>query len=686
MNKTWLDKFINDKAEPIARTIYASYVEHVARLMEGKSNKFSSIDEALTDFATRLGLSSVEMEILKKQAMTKNAQMNLENLEAEGITDPKAIEFMSKSKGKHTKDTLSPFVLNEGDNDHLQKLLTEKKQKLKPSSNISEDQDNELSTALNSTGSLAILVKYSQDLGKILPFSGPPSKENLDTLRKELGVAGFEEGADESGFDIDTPFKIARFAYKFTDMNGKFPQPGAPIKVTVFEFGLFKDKLIQLLNVELRKKLAQELPFDEWIAFVTNLVKSEEMGSALGWGIIQKLTSMKRQLFGDKDSPPFSMEEGEKRVSRSIKELIGYFPISYRKVILELMTKGEYRHLLARASESRHEKIFSSGYRKASFVLMQSFAPFKTLSFSDSKEQRIELLKAIIERAKATGGSTKYSFEEFKTLLSSLGISFKEIPSKDEVQNIKVHSKIPSLQIENIKNDDYKPATYEGNLKSPEEQEKLLTSLHNNLTQATQSQLPLAYVPKDDGSVEPVFLEDMIKGYNKVDLTTPQLEGKDKTLNNPKTGLHPSFEGVVEHTRPSKPSSDFKSTPKPDLESPIQALIDKMKKKKSQASYKFASNELWMDSAGTSYSSEQEVIKAFQQDVLKALDEKELVDQVVKALLGDISNTILPVKQIEPSSKEKLPLAAHSLVRLKKVAALIKDKKLKIKLSNLIRR
>jgi hypothetical protein len=689
MNKTWSDKFIEAQAKPITRTVYASYVEHIARLMEGKSNKFSSIDEALTDFATRLGLSNIEMEMLKKQAMVKNAQLSLEALEDEGITDPKAIEFMSKSKGKHTKNTLSPFILNKNDGNRLQRLLTEKKQKLHPSSNTSESQNNELSTALNSTGSSEILTKFSQDLGKILPFSGSPSKESLEELRKELGVAGFGEGTDKVGFDIETPFKIARFAYKFTDMNGKFPQPGSPIKVTVFEFGMYKDKLIQILNTELRKKLAQELPFDEWIAFVTNLVKSEEISSALGWGLIQKLTSMKRQLFGDKDSPPFFIEEGEKRISRSIKELIGYFPVSYRKVILELMAKGEYRHLLARASESRHEQIFSTGYRKASFVLMQSFAPFKTLSFSGSKEQRAELLRAVIEKAKASGGSTAYSFEEFRALLNSLDISFEEVPSTNEEQSIKIHSKIPPLQIKNIKNDSYKPTTYEGDLKSPEEQEKLLASFHDNLTQATQSQLPLAYVPKDDGSIEPVFLEDMVKGYNKVDLTSPQIEGKEKSLNNPKTGLHPSFEGVVEQkTTRSNPKTDFLEPSTPTSDSSLQSLLDKIKKKK-QASYKIAGTELWMDSTGAKYSSAQEVAKAFHDAALQSLNQNEIVSQVVNSLLGEVPNTSLPIKKQEerPSKEEeKLPLAAHSLLRLKKLAVLTKNKQLKAKLSKLIRR
>ena len=71
----WLDKFLDEKLLKVAKNVEASYINHIVRIFEGKSEKFSSIDDALTDFSSRLGLSSLEFDSLKKQAMVKMAAL-----------------------------------------------------------------------------------------------------------------------------------------------------------------------------------------------------------------------------------------------------------------------------------------------------------------------------------------------------------------------------------------------------------------------------------------------------------------------------------------------------------------------------------------------------------------------------------------------------------------------------------
>lgn len=665
-----------EASQPISKT--ASYTDYVIRLFEGKSNKYSSVEEALSDFSSRLGLSSLDRDQLKKQALLKIAQ--LKTFEDEGITDPKAISYMSKAKNKHTNQSGSPFVVNKQNEKTLSDKLKKRKQ---DRSNNHEDpnqqasQANEFANNANSDGSASArlqvqrLEKLAEEFGKILPFNRAPSEQSIEQLKKEL-----------SATDIDTSFKISRYGFNFTDINGKYPQPGKPIRVTAYQYSFLKDNLIKLINDDLKKQLSQEMDFDGWISFLEEKVKTKQLPSTEGWELIDKLEKMKRQLYGDDKTRPFIIDEGGKRITQQIKKMLSWFPVSYRNKILKMMAEGKYRHLLSEASDKDHSSIFPTSYRRASFVLMDSFAPYNHIVFKPEKEKLKQLLQTIV-----TNKKQQYSQEEFIDILNSLDISYQLVPSSKEYQIVPLHSKV-KIKIDASSNEGYKPSTFEDIGASAESKEKLLQQFHNQLMTAINSELPLVHEPQPDGSIKELYLDDIVN--NKKDYTASSIAGEDKDsrISNPKSGMHPSFEGTIEqrsgedlfeNTRSKRktptPSSSKSKSPQ-DLQDLLQKLKNRQGSNKKYLNRYAESSGLWIDDRGRSFNSEDEMKTVLYKEMIEEASPK-IIQEIVESLSNQIQDSSQPnipntveqdkdLEQDQDQSSEQ-PLAAN--LKFKKVLA-----------------
>lgn len=697
------DKVINSKITKIAKQIEASYIDEMVRLFEGKNQKFSSIEEALSDFSERLGLTNVDVNKIKKQAMKKLAQTNpkmLRKLEQEGITDPKAIEFMSKSKGKHTDDTESPFVLKDGDEKEINNKINRKKEELskdRPSGD--DDQKNEFTSNVSTEGNsfaaqIIRLKRYAQQFGKLLDLK-TPSLEKMEELQKELGA-----------IDIDTPFQSSRFGFKFTDLDGKFPKPGKPVKVTAYQYSFLKNEIVKTINENLRNQLNEEMPLDQWIEFINQKVQSQEVTNTMGWKLVDELEKMKRQLYGDIKTKPFVIDDSGKYISQKIKEIMRWFPVSYRRQILRMLAAGEYRHLL---SEASGKEAFATTYRRGSFVMMDSFAPYESLKIEPTTEQKEQLLKAVV-----TSGKNQFGYEDFIQLLDQLQIKYYHAPSDIDYQTLPLHSRV-KIRVENKLNSSYKPFTYEKEVVDIQDKEKLLQSLHNKLMVAVENNLPLAYAPQSDGSTKEVRLDQI--GKTKTDYTLSQIQEDDQRVNNPKAGLHPIFQGNVEQRKLDMGIGDLlKPRIKPeekkekaytiDLDEPEilepeesktppkstglspdakQKLLDLIRKKSSKLYYKVAQiMGMWMDSKGRSHQDENQLKDALLDEMIDK-SENEVTNKAAEQALGEIPSGTPTMPTIE-KQEEPLAVAASIKQKLTKVILSVKASESKVKLAKLIRK
>jgi hypothetical protein len=351
-----------------------------------------------------------------------------------------------------------------------------------------------------------------------------------------------------------------------------------------------------------------------------------------------------------------------------------------------MLAQGKYRHLLSEASGRDHSGIFPTSYRRASFMLMDSFAPFKAIAIQGPKDKKDEMTRSIYQ-----SGKNSFTNEEFKSLLDQFGVSYTEVPSTKEIEPIKLHSKV-LVGVGTAKNTDYKPLTYDKEVVSTSDKENLLAGFHDKLFGAINQDLPLVYGPKSDGTYVPLTLKEL--GESKTDYTGSSI-GQDKdSIPNPKSGLHPSFEGQVKQTSPSaveELTDTTKRTRSPKTELPeksltpeevriqnMKNLLEKMKSKKSslqQVLQKYAEAGLWMDDQGRSYSTEAQMMASLQSEMAEEGME-EVVDQAVSSALQEIGTPevmqSLPQDSKEEDSKEEekqeLPLAAHTIVRLYKLA------------------
>ena len=706
---TTLDKILQEKTIKLARIVRASYIEHVVRLFEGKSNKYSSVESALQDFAQRLGLDNNELGQLKKQAFIKMAQLKqqhtLNKLEDEGITDPKAVNYMAKQKNKHTDDTLSPFSLNKQKAAPLIEELKKRRQPQEEAPGV-EDQTNELGSSMSggSFASLGIegLRKLAEEFGKILPFSGP-SMEALEGLKSELGE-----------IDLDTPYKASRFGFNFTNLQGGFPKPNSPVKVTTYQYSFLKDNFVKIINDDLKKHLAQEMPFDQWISFLEEQIKSKEIHHTEGWDLVDKLKKMQRQLFGDESTAPYSIDETAKRVPTQVRNILKWFPVSYREKILRMLAEGKYRHLLTEASGKGHSSVFPTTYARSSFVLMDSFAPYAAISIKPDKDQLKVLLTTVVQNKKQ-----EYSNEEFKTLLDSLGIKYTEKPASREYQAMNLHSKV-QIKVENSKNSSYKPLTFDKEAVDVNDKEALLEKFNDHLFNAIREDLPLAYETQPDGSTKELKLSDL--GGAKKDLTLSSISHKDEVGNevdvpNPKAGMHASFEGSI--SQKSKPAEGPKNIPTgisfedmsptakpkekkekekstaPTGDFDFSDMLEKLKAKKLKGLgsvlnilQKYASSGLWMDGKGRSFDSEENLRKTLESEMIQE-SASSIVDKAVQmSMSGLTSAPESPISKqprvIEEAEEDKLPLAANTILRLRIVASKTHNSHLKTKINQII--
>jgi hypothetical protein len=675
----WLDKFLQEqKITKLARNIEASYVEHLSRLIEGKSNKFSSIEDALKDFSERLGLSNSEMLSLKKKAMKKIAEQNkifkiaqikqkLETLKEEGITDPKAVSFMAKSKGKHQKDTASPFSLNEKEGDQIVEILNQKKKEY--DSRSQEVQNSEFSSSLTAHVRNR-LQKVAEEFGKVLPFE-KPSLESLDLLKKEL-----------SPLDTTDAFKAARIAYKFSSLSGGSPKAGAPVKVQTFEYAPLAPEVIKLMNENLRDQISKEMNFDEWISFLKESTQEVPEGSQ----IIDKLEKMKNQLVGE---DKYNLPEDKPRVRREISYLLERLPQSFQKIVLRLISRGEYRRFLTRREDAEHSKLYSSSYQRSSFLLMDSFGILQTVipKFS-SKESKIELAKKIVSLKKKT-----FSAEEFKELLQSTGNNYieketKEDTSKQVIEWGPASNQKLAVEISNVQNPNYKPLIPNKTSTGFEDQHNQMVGFHNKIADAISEGLPLAYEPQEDGSVKPLSIHDLSS--KREDYTQPKI-GSESKIDNKNLGLHPSFSAQklpsLQQNKSQKGTGssildqilnkkkEQKSNESSDLgtDSLLQDLLNKKSNVISKALQKLAEVGSWVSDKGQAFSTEEQMKESFRSEWLKKFE-----DQIVEILANNLQKQLKsgqaspqPVKkELEDESEEqKLPLAAHIKTKLRQLKA-----------------
>ena len=703
MSRNWLDKFLNDEAAKIARTIRASYIDHVARLYEGRSTKYSTVDAALDDFATRLGLNKNELESIKKEAQVKIAQKStLEKLKDEGLDNPKAVKFMAKSKNKHTDDTMSPFSLNPEKGKALLNEI-EEKQKQKPDIDESS-QKNELSGTASLDRRIKYLQKLAQEFGKILPFTGAPSKETIEDLKRELGTELQVQEAPET-----------TYSFNFTAFDSKsYPQPNKPVKAKIFRYvtsKAIKAKLVRIINEDLREHLKKELPISEWKTFIQSQVSGGQMSSLDGSNLVQKLDSLERAILGTPTSEPKLVDTTKPRAKtiKQLKEILPFFPRSYQEKILRMLAEGRYRNLLAEGAFA-HEDIFSTGYARASFILMSSFAPFKAITFKGIDKDKLKLLlETIVKNRKQ-----EYSNEEFKSLLGELGITYDEVPTKQEAQELRLHSKI-RITVDNAKNDGYKPLEFK---EEATNKESLLESFHDHIFDALRNKLPLAYETQPDGAQRELYLDDL--GDTKKDFTLSTIphedaQGKITQVENPSAGMHKSFEGQFSPKEAPRQAlslpegtaefSDVQPKQKPKLkttekptetppEDSFKKLFEEMQKNKAKGLKnissvmrileKYATGGLWMDIEGKGYDSEAQLKQSLSMEALEKIG-PEIIDEAVKSAMSEIGTAQLPTpEKTKKIEEEQIPLAANTVQKLRTVVSRIDNPNLQKKLQNLV--
>jgi hypothetical protein len=586
------------------RKIFASYVQEVVRLFEGKSNKFSSVEDALNNFRNRLGLSDQQITAIVKEAHHKVAyniypdqsqQTSSDPMEQklaeEGIDNQKAIEFMAKSKNKHTKETGSPFVIDKQKGNSIIENLD--KNKSNPEIK-QEDQTNSLST--DTVAMLRRLKKLAAEFGKVLPFPGQlPSKEMIPKLQQELET-----------LELDTPFKISRYGFEFTSLSDGPIRPNEPIKAKIYLYSFYKDKMVEQINKDLKEHLQKELPLSQWIEYLKAGIASNDIPGEIGRHLVTKLEKIHRQLYGEEK---YEVDPTAKRQSEQIKKLMQWFPASYQKQIIQMMASSQYRNM---------EK-FSTSYVASQFVVMDSFAPFANIEFDKTDKEKLkQLVKYIVE-------NDKFSFtnQQFKDLLSTLQIQYTLVPTSETLQSVTLHPKLKPIEIK-TENSNYKPLT--GADVTPEK-------LHDHVMTAALDDVPLAYLQHEDGSQTPLSILDL--GKQKIDFTKDKItisaDDKQYQVANPRKGLHQSYVGDlptekrIDRTRlPSKPKEQLDTKPMSEEEL-IRSLIGNLKNQLT----KVANGKIYIDFEGNKYSAEQQM----KQQIFEKMwnqSKQEVIDTVVK--------------------------------------------------------
>jgi len=738
----WIDNFLNKEIKKIAFEVEANYVDRVKRLMEDTGrgqSKWSSIEEALDDFASRNGFSRKEVRHLQKAASSQITDKNvLKKMEEEGLGSS-AIEYMSRAKGKHTPSSASPFFLTEKDYALSKKMKKEEESRHDLSSTDLKEYSNEFSPVqavlkevIRTSGlnrDLVKVIKASQDkeiFADILPqvkeylvenpldFNSQlrATREIADSMYFDLsnfftetieaclsirtaqdkildipGSPGDPEAFEQlekelKTLDISTPYKIVRHGFKFTSKDDKsFKSKGEPVKVTVYRYSFLKRKLAEVINEQLRDQLSRELPIDQWIEYL------EGQSSPRSQAVKHKLEQIKRDLYSE--DAAFVETKKDSTPPGNIKRITQLFPASYQKEILKMLVEGQYRHL---TSEEGREfaKVYTSGYRVGSFVLMDSYDPFLTLKIdwpSDSeegKEKKREFIAKLtglakeVETEEQGDQSAKLlpTYEKIVNILSELGISYSSIPTNKE-QTIIPFSAKRGFKIQNALNPDYNPTTNkltEEEAQDPELVEEQLQKFQDQLgavllndikkiedgkkSGIEQELTPLIYAPSADGSFTPINLLNM----GKQDYTAEKLEGN---ISNPYAGLHPIYKGEVPHSPLSKkrtpkvtktpttpPTLDLGLPEKEDT-SPGSKFRKLLKNQSHQVRLliRLGQADVWISDRGNIYSNESMMEKEMTNQILSEYEE-EIIDLATNELEAFVSQLPDPDVSIEDIEEE----------------------------------
>lgn len=732
----WLDKFLNsDKMVKLAKQIEASYIDHVRMIQEGKGlAKWSSVEDALQDFASRHGLTPREVRALR--TATKTAQQvptqetNLQTAEDEGLGS-QALEFMSNAKHKHTENTNSPWVLNKKDAPLAKKLRSKETSKhdLHEQNEI-DTQGNEFLSSQNTAAYIAGLRKFSGEFGKLLQLPAGVAQESMPKLEEEL-----------KGLDWTSDYKILRHAFRFTGLSGKpLRVPGEPVKVTIYEFAVHKRKLAELINEDLRQQLSQELPFEEWIQFLSTLKDPRAQS------LQRKLVQMYRDLFHD---PAAVKSKSDRTLSEDVRVILQFFPTSYQRKILELLAEGKYRYVTVEKGRG-FSNTWRTTYEKGRVVLMESYEPFvRTRPIFENAEQAATLRQALVDK-----GQKEYTDEEFKALLQSLNISFEELSSFKKQQPLSMgkEDKNPIL-VHNKPNEKYRPVTNKlsaNESHDPDRAESQLVDLNNHFVSTLRRDIeqlrkaqtalqkgkkievqltPLAYEPQPDGSTKELNIFDLEKK-DYTAKTIPFGEGEKATLiQNPNAGLHSSFSGSlaqpdmkagrnkvdlpgtqqttewddVPHKESKKkktrtPSDEWANYADKSPEELEKELASLKKLKESRVDFikhqlvKLAEAGTFVDGEGRIFHSEEEVqdtlfgemLEEARPDILKQVmaELEKWLEQAPKANVPTPQPTNMSIVQTpdevedneeslsEEEQSNELPLAASTTLRLKRLAKL----------------
>lgn len=708
---SWIDKFIvGNEMKKIAIKVEANYIDRIKRLIEDTGRgqaKWSSIEEALSDFATRNGFERKQMKLLQREAMSRIADKDvLKKLEEEGLGS-QAVEFMSRAKGKHTEQSGSPFVLNPEDA-ALAKKIRHKERNKRDLSNSDgpENSNNEFSSTVDKEASADYALNWLKKFAADQIIDLPQDKEEaMESLTKELRI-----------LDIKTPYKIVRHGFRFTGSDGKtFPQSGEPVKVTVYKYSFYKRALAEAINVALRDQLSQELSLEEWLNYLSKNVGPQARALKV------KLEQLQRDLYSEE--AVYLQTRKDRTDARKIKGVLQLFPASYQLEILKMLCEGQFRHLTSEEGRE-HAEIHATGFRLGSFILMDSFDPFiKVLPKLTDRDQTKEFIRAIVEAKKNT-----FSYEEFIKLLEELGIESQLIPSGQEYQIMNLGGGKLKLRVDNGANPDYKPTT---NPLSPDDmtdpdtieeqlqrfQDQLGAVLMNDIRQIEKARetgkavdlTPLAYEKQEDGSYKPLSLLEI----GNTDYTLQELPGG---VENPSAGMHPSFTGKVPQSalpknipmtglgkNPSRwqgmmsdtPTSAPKKEKSTTVKTPGKSRWDTFKKSSVyHEMLKLAGLiDPWISDRGESFDTEEEMKSSMLSQILEE-NEADIVAQAASQLMAFVSqmpdeaptleqleDTTEPEESTKPEltnlelpnelrGPEEVPFAAaaETIVRLRRLA------------------
>lgn len=646
MSRLWLDKFIDQKLIKIAKEIRANYVEQLAKIFEGKLNtKFSSIDEALTDFATRLGLSSGDLQTLKKEAQikatlhkqaSKNTEQIMQKLQDDGITDPKAIRFMSKSKNKHTLETSSPYALDQKQGEELAKLLEDQKEKY-----TTPDDQNQLNEMSKSA-----TLKQADFPKKIFPFDKPSIEQIVKELEERKPIK---------------QYRTARTAFKFRSIEkigskGSFPTAtGSPIAVTIYAFAFHKDKVIDFITKDLLKVLSSELKPTEWAQKIQHLAKESDRPL-----LLERLREINELL---------TKEQVDINKKDKMIEFIKLLPISYQDQVLRLLASGYYKHLIPEASGRTHAYVFSSRYEQSTFVLMKSFAPYKQLLITEKNKEKLGQFLSLVlseqdKQTLKTGQNIKLDlqFNQARSTLDAAGVEYKEVTGTEDSTEINFAGGRIQINILSIINDDYQPLTLEKSIKDPKEQEAIAAQFTDAIHEASRANLPLAFEAKQhEGTTffEGKTLNDLT--IEKTNFLDPNIKKDQILIPNPMAGLHPTYKGKI-----------------PEIKTPLTGpTLPKLSNKLLTTLEKYAQHvEIWLDDQGRFYSNQDQLQNIIVAEMMEH-EEEDIINKVVESTLSTIgtSSAKVPTKLLE-KNLQKPELSANSKTRLTKVAIKLNNQSL----------